>query len=167
MRLIGVLAVVGVFSLTMCALDQGNASVDAARSTLVDLAARLDNDEIGRVEIVFVPPRVLTRIPITPEAIETIYDYKFTIRDLRNGLYHRELADAVKALSLESRDGLPDVRWGVIFLRRNRPACSGDLAQRNGERGRHRSESRCPKRSTLRLAPRSVFGDIPLVNSHR
>jgi hypothetical protein len=48
-------------------------------------------------------------------SLEVVYHYKLTIRDLRNGLYQRELARAVKTLSVESRDDLPDVRWGIIF----------------------------------------------------
>jgi hypothetical protein len=115
MRLFGALAIAAVFSLSMCIMDRGNASIDAARATLADLTERLERDEISRVEIVFVPPRILTRVAITPETIEGIYHYKFTIRELRNGLYHQDLARAVKTVSLESREDLPDMRWGIIF----------------------------------------------------
>ena len=115
MRLLGALGIAVVLSLSMCNADQSSASVDAARTTLADLTARLDRDEISRVEILNVPPHVWTRVAITPETIDAVYAYKFTIRDLRNGLYQRELARAVKTLSVGSRDDLAEVRWGIIF----------------------------------------------------
>lgn len=86
------------------------------KQSLMDaIASMLVNRDIGRVEILQIPPNVLTRARITPEMLERQFDYKLIIRDMRGGEYREELAEAVKSTSIEPQSEVPDLRWGMIF----------------------------------------------------
>ncbi len=86
-----------------------------AQSRVDVLAAKLEGNEIGRIEIFEIPPEVLTRIAITPEALEKQFDYKLTIRDIRGGAYQAKLIEAMKSTVVQPRSDMADIRWGIVF----------------------------------------------------
>jgi hypothetical protein len=91
------------------------ASSDVVQTTVTSLVTMLESSEVGRVEILSIPARIITRIPVTPEGIEKGFHYKLTVRDLRGGLYQDELTKAVKTVYVAPVDRNPDLRWALIF----------------------------------------------------
>jgi hypothetical protein len=91
---------------------KGNSQV---QSQIDALAAKLSNMEIKRIEILQIPPEILTRTRITPEMLEKQFYYKFTISDARGGRYSNKLVELLKSLVVQSRSEMTDIRWGVIF----------------------------------------------------
>ena len=79
------------------------------------LATELANRQIGRVEILQIPTRILTRTRITPGMLEKRFHYKLTIRDVRGGLHQQKLTEAAKSIAVQPETVMPDLRWGVIF----------------------------------------------------
>lgn len=79
------------------------------------ITAKLDNYQIGRVEILQIPPYVLTRTRITPDMLEKQFDYKLTIRDMRGGAYRDGLLEAMKSVVVQPESEMADIRWGIIF----------------------------------------------------
>lgn len=87
---------------------EGRRAVDA-------LIASLERGEVVRVEILEMPPRILTRTRITPAMLEKQFHYMVTIRDLRDSLLRSKILEAAKSISVEPRADMPDLRWGVVF----------------------------------------------------
>ena len=86
-----------------------------AQSQVDALAAKLANGEIGKVEILQIPSRILTRIRITPTMLEKQFHYKLTIRDVRTGAYQDKLVEAARSIAVQPGTEIPDLRWGVVF----------------------------------------------------
>ncbi len=86
-----------------------------AQSQVDILAAKLEGYEIARIEIFEIPAEVLTRIAITPEALERQFHYKLTIRDIRGGAYQTNLIEATKSIVVQPGSEMADVRWGIVF----------------------------------------------------
>lgn len=101
----------------MMGCAQGNKvkSNSPAQSQVDNLATKLANGEIGRVEIFQIPARVLTRTRITPDALERQFYYKLTIRDIRGGAHQAKLIDGMKSLAVQPESEMADIRWGVVF----------------------------------------------------
>ncbi len=79
------------------------------------LVAELARGEIGKVEVLQIPPRILTRTRITPEMLEKQFHYKLTIRDLRGGAYQAQILNVAKTIAAQPRTEAADLRWGVLF----------------------------------------------------
>jgi len=96
---------------------EGNqVKADSQTGSEVDgLVAKLAKGEIGRVEVLQIPPEVLTRTRITPEMLERQFDYKFTIHDVRGGAYRKGLLEAMRSVEVGPRSEMPDLRWGIVF----------------------------------------------------
>ena len=108
-------AVVALLLLPSWSNAQNMPPFDSAQRSVTDLVAKLEHSEVGRVEILSIPARIMTRIGITPEGIEKSFHYKLTIRDLRGGLYQEQLTKAVKTVSLAPQERPADLRWALIF----------------------------------------------------
>jgi hypothetical protein len=98
-----------------CAQGRDVKTQSPAQSQVDALANKLSNREIGKVEILQIPARILTRTRITPEMLEKQFHYKLTIRDLRGGVHQEKLTEAVKSVTVQPETEMPDLRWGVIF----------------------------------------------------
>lgn len=96
---------------------EGNSMENSAQVQLQidNLAAKLENYEIGKIEILKIPAEVLTRTRITPEILEKQFDYKFTIRDIRGVACRDGFIDTLKSMSVQPLSEMPDLRFGVIF----------------------------------------------------
>jgi hypothetical protein len=86
-----------------------------AQSQVDALAAKLAHGEIVRMEILQIPPRVLTRTRVTPEMLEKQFHYKLTIRDVRGGVHYSKLVAITKSIVIQPQSEMADLRWGVIF----------------------------------------------------
>lgn len=86
-----------------------------AQSQMNALAVKLANGEIGKIEILQIPARILTRTRITPEMLEKQFHYKMTIRDVRGGAFQDRIVGAAKSITVQSQPEMADLRWGVIF----------------------------------------------------
>ena len=86
-----------------------------AQSQIGSIATKLSKLEIGKIEILQIPARILTRIDVTPEMLERSFYYKLTIRDARGGAYCSKLAELLKSLKVQPRSEMEDIRWGIIF----------------------------------------------------
>src|SRR5207247_7365468 len=91
---------------------KGNVQAQSAVSTLT---LRLAKREIGKLEILQIPARILTRTRITPVMLEKQFHYKLTIRDVRGGVHQDKLVEAAKSITVRPETEMPDLRWGVIF----------------------------------------------------
>lgn len=85
------------------------------QSQIDSIAMELSNRNIGKIEILQIPPDILTRTDITPEMLEKGFEYKLTIRDARGGVYREKLAELLKSLKVQPRSEMADIRWGIIF----------------------------------------------------
>jgi hypothetical protein len=106
--------------LTLCA-SIGNAQEthvtgDTAQARIAVLVTKLRSNEVQRVEIIQMPPRMLTRTRVTPEMLERSFHYKLVIRDLRGGAYAPSLNAAVASMSAEPSAEMGDLRWGILFF---------------------------------------------------
>lgn len=87
---------------------------NAAQSRINTLASELRSNGIEQVEVLQIPPRVLTRTRVTPEMLERSYHYKLIIRDLRGGAYQADLLAAVASTVVRPAKEMGDLRWGII-----------------------------------------------------
>jgi hypothetical protein len=106
-----------------------------AQSQADALAAKMAKGEIGKVEILQIPARILTRTRITPEMLEKQFHYKLTIRDIRGGVHQQKLADALQSVAVRPEQEMPDLRWGVIFYGLDDSRVAGFYFDKTGGRG--------------------------------
>ncbi len=112
-----VLAYIVLIYAMIAGFAQANEMADGSKpqrqiDAIADMLARR---EIGRVEILNVPRRILTYASITPEGLEEIFHYKLTIHDMSGGLYRKELAEILKSTKVQPNSNMGDIRWGLIF----------------------------------------------------
>ncbi len=91
-------------------------AVNAAQSRIDALISSLRSSGVERVEILQIPPRVLTRTRVTPDMLERSFHYKLIIRDIRGGAFGPDLLAALVSTSVQPAAEMGDVRWGVIFF---------------------------------------------------
>lgn len=109
-----------VFSLYLLCAEGNETKGNGQAQLRVDiLSTKLKNYEILRVEILQIPPGVLTRTRITPAMLEKQFDYKLTIRDIRGGAYRDKLVKAIESIEVKSQSAMEDIRWGAIFYDQN------------------------------------------------
>jgi hypothetical protein len=89
---------------------------DTAQSRITVLMSKLRSNEVQRVEIIQIPPRIMTRTRVTPDMLERSFHYKLVIRDIRGGVYTPSLNAAIASMSGESSAEMGDLRWGVLFF---------------------------------------------------
>jgi hypothetical protein len=97
------------------AAAESNLSAGNPQAQIEQLSKALADNQIGRIEILQIPSRVLTRARITPAMIEKQYQNKFTIRDINSSSYKGKFATALKNTSASQREEIPDLRWAVIL----------------------------------------------------
>jgi hypothetical protein len=90
-----------------------------ADAQLLALRAATQQGTIGQVEIIRIPAEVLTRTRVTPEMLEKQYHYKLTIREIENYRMKSKLFDAVGSLALGPTERTGDLRWGIIFYKKD------------------------------------------------
>jgi hypothetical protein len=109
---------------------------DDAQARLESLAAKLRSvDAIRRVEILGIPPRILTRTRVTPDILERAYSYKLVIHDLRGSAYASNLAAAVAATTVQQTAEETDVRWAVFFFDADNRRIAAIYLDGSGRRG--------------------------------
>lgn len=89
---------------------------NAAQSRIDALIVSLRSSGIGRVEILQIPPRILTRTRVTPDMLERSFHYKLIIQDVRGGAYNPDLQAALSSTSVQPATDMGDLRWGVMFF---------------------------------------------------
>jgi hypothetical protein len=109
----------------------------SAQSILETLATELHDQKVSRVEILEIPPRVLTRTSITPELLETTFHYKLVIREVRGSAYQSKLHDALAATEVVEvgERTMPDLRWGIVFYGENEDRLAAAYFDKSGRRG--------------------------------
>lgn len=91
-------------------------TADVPQSRIDALISSLRWNQVERVEILQIPPRVLTRARVTPELLDRTFHYKLIIRDIRGGAYSADLLAAAASTSVQPAAEMGDLRWGVIFF---------------------------------------------------
>jgi len=104
-----------LLSITVFAGNEIMKDKNQVQSQIDSIATKLFKREIGKIEILQIPPEISTRTRITPEILEKQFDYKLTIRDARGGVYREKLAELLKSLVVRPQSEMPDIRWGIIF----------------------------------------------------
>lgn len=99
------------------------------------IAMALEKNQIGRVEILQIPSRILTRAQIGSAALENEYHNKLIIRDIGSTRYRKKLADSLYTVSAQVRADTADLRWGVIFYSRNETRLGAVFFDRSGQYG--------------------------------
>lgn len=110
-------------------------AADTAQSRIDTLTSKLRSNEVQRVEIIQMPPRMLTRTRVTPEMLERSFHYKLIIRDIRGGVYASSLIAAVASTSAELSAEMGDLRWGVAFFDQNEQRIESFYFDASGHRG--------------------------------
>ncbi len=105
-----------MFLLPIIVFAQGSEmNSNKAQSQVKIIADKLSNGEIMRVEIINIPSYVLTYARITPEMLEKQFHYKLTISEIRGNVHNKQLLDAIKSMTIQTKSEMKDLRWGVIF----------------------------------------------------
>jgi hypothetical protein len=94
----------------------GQAANGNAQAQVETIAEALDQNKVGKIEILEIPSRVLTRSRITPSLLETQYYNKLTMARLNSNLYRDALIRSFDTLSVSPRGQMADLRWGVVFF---------------------------------------------------
>jgi hypothetical protein len=110
-------------------------TVEAARASVSSLVEKLDHSEVDRVDIFAIPADVYPRIAITPQTIETQFQYRFTIRTLRGSGYEKDMKKAVSTLSITKTAEPSDLRWAVVFYDLRDARIAGVYFDRSGSTG--------------------------------
>ena len=88
---------------------------NAPQTDVQAISTALAKDQIGKVEILQIPPRILMRAQVSPEALERQYHNKLIIRDINANAYRAKVIEAFKTISVQPRNDTADLRWGVVF----------------------------------------------------
>lgn len=110
-------------------------SPGSLQEQVITISANLSSGQVGRVEILQIPARVMTRARITPGMLERQYHNKLTIRNLDTAAYKSEMINSFKSISARSRNEIPDIRWGVIFYSRDDTRIGTVYFDKSGEAG--------------------------------
>lgn len=105
--------------LMLPAMIVGATAADLNNSGIQDqvkqISKDLNDNSVGRIEILQIPARILTRARVTPEMLEKQFHNKLIIRDINSNAYKEKLVISFKTVSVSARDETPDLRWAVIF----------------------------------------------------
>lgn len=104
-----------VMLLSMVVGTAAESNQSSVQDQLQQISKDLSGNRVGRVEILQIPPRILTRARIGPEMLEKQYHNKLTIRDINSNAYKDKLISSIKTLSASPRDEISDLRWAVVF----------------------------------------------------
>ena len=125
-----------MFQASLLGCAQGkDVNAGPAQSKVELLATHLANKEIGQLEIIQLSPSVLTRTSVTQELLETGFDYKFVIHDMRAGAYRDGAVQAVRSVETQSDSNLADLRWAVIFYDTNDARVGAVYFDKTGRHG--------------------------------
>ena len=101
----------GLFFFTGCTLP-GSRPLLVAKS---DIIVALWFNKIERIEIICLPTRVETLTAVTPEMLDTQYEFKLIVMDATFSGIGRELLEAAKAERFTPSAADADYRWGCLF----------------------------------------------------
>jgi len=101
-----------IMVVAVIAADSTNSSIQAK---LQQMSKYLNENQVGRIEILQIPPRILTRARVTPDMLERQYYNKLIIRDINSNAYKDKLIGSFKTISVSERNETPDLRWAVVF----------------------------------------------------
>jgi hypothetical protein len=132
MKTAGTFLVVLLLVLSGAAADSKSVSVQAQ---LEQISKDLSEKRIGRIEILQIPPRILTRARITPDMIEKQYHNKLIIRDINSHSYKGKLIELLKTVSASPHDETPDLRWAVIFYSQEETRVGAVYFDKSGQSG--------------------------------
>jgi hypothetical protein len=99
------------------------------------ISLALSRGEVGRVEILRVPPNLEVRAAIKPEALEHIYYTKLEIRRIADMPWGSKMIEAFRTTSVERYDYTADLRWGVIFYSLDEVRIGAIYFDRSGRHG--------------------------------
>jgi len=135
MRYILMLAI-GVFVLTNPHADATETSKASSVQIQVDsLARNIRTGAIQKVEILQISPKVTTGTRISPDLLDSSFQYKITISDLRGRAYQSSLASAIKATSVMPVNDSGDLRWAIKFYDGDGRKVSAIYLDATGDRG--------------------------------
>jgi hypothetical protein len=129
---LGLLVVFHAFGSSAVPAAQTESSV---QSTLTSLVERLERSEIGKIEILAVPVRIMTPIAIKADDLDRNPEYRLVVRDVRKGALRRPLLEALRSLTASQSENPGDLRWGVIFYDVEGVRLAGLYFDRYGHRG--------------------------------
>jgi hypothetical protein len=108
--------ITAVFVMLLAMVSIAAGSNDSiVQDQIQQISKDLSENRVGRVEILQIPPRILTRARIGPEMLEKQYHNKLTIRDINSNTYKDKLISSIKTVSASPRNEIADLRWAVVF----------------------------------------------------
>jgi hypothetical protein len=110
----------------------GQATPQARVERLLD---QVRSNGVKRIEIVQIPPGILTRTRVTPELLEHSFHYKLVIGDIRGSAYAASLTSAVGSMSAEPGGEMGDLRWGMTFYDQGDQRIASLYFDASGHRG--------------------------------
>lgn len=110
--------------------------LDGNLQSQIDLLnKKIINHEVTRVEIIQIPPYIMTRARITPNVLEKAFTYKFTISDIRGGTYRSGFVEAIQSVKVSSEKEMTDLRWGVVLYDMNEKRMGAIYFDKTGNKG--------------------------------
>ncbi len=114
-----------------------------ATCSIVPLQAHNENSSnygispegIERVEILYLPERILTRAALTPERLEQSYHYRLEIRQFPGSLQREQLLPALREGSYSPSSGSYDLRTAILFFDKSGKRILSLYFDRSGRKG--------------------------------
>ena len=75
----------------------------------------LRTSKIRRLEIIYYPENILTRVQLTPEMLENQHQYKLIVNDVRSSVVGKEVMTAIEGENFTASEQQADFRWGCSF----------------------------------------------------
>jgi hypothetical protein len=121
-----------VVAITMLVASGGTSQVRGAKSFT---AYGVSPEAIDRVEILYYPEHILTRIALTPEMLEQQYQYKVEVREFVASTQRQQLVLALREISLTPSSRSFDLRTAILLYDKSGKRVMSLYFDRGGKNG--------------------------------
>lgn len=108
-----ILLIVVIFSPSTLAQSE---SISVTQKDVNSAIAQFSSSKVQHIEIIEIPPRIMTRSQVTQSMLEHGYHYKLTIRYIKQSLYGKNFQEAIASTVVTPTTDTFDLRWGIIFF---------------------------------------------------
>ncbi|ABF39238.1 hypothetical protein Acid345_0233 [Candidatus Koribacter versatilis Ellin345] len=123
-------AMLVVFAVCAPVLSQSSPSV-----VIADIAAKIKSKDVVQIEVLYMDPNILTLVRVTPEDLKKRFEYKVLLTSASGRSLPESLMKSLENTRVTESKGGADVRWGVIFERRDGSPVGEIYFDKWGKRG--------------------------------
>jgi hypothetical protein len=112
MKIIGLLVALILLANLFACVSVGGQPSSEGTSGAIQL---LRSNKVQRLEIIYYPEKIQTRVRLTPEMLEKQHRYKLIVNDADSSAVGREIVAAIEAENFTPSKQQADFRWGCSF----------------------------------------------------